>query len=316
MLNMPQAREFATFIRASCRSGTSLLRGGALGVKLQRAKSFVMKSGSGPPSSLSFNDRDQLKGWLRTQSREICIGIAMRAALRVLVLTAQVAPCIDTRYGLGGFRRSIFLLFRATALARIAVICPARAEEFGPQARAVLNLFASGAAAMTTSCAFTLVTNSASAAIYTYAAAFSAARSDVDAYSAAFAATQVAMKPPPPSSPPLPPPKSPTPPTARFGPLFHKTRRLSLGVARRARSHLGVCGPSILPIGRPTIGGSCVRFCQRVSIGRSGPGGMTSVWLIAFTVSQGNSCSEWIRWFQPLFPGRLWTQIRPRQINA
>lgn len=93
--------------------------------------------------------------------------------------------------GLQRFSRSVFLLFRATALARIAALYPARAEEFGPRACATLDLFAAVNAAKPASNALALVNNSAFAAIRTYAMAFSAARVDRDAYSAAFAAASV-----------------------------------------------------------------------------------------------------------------------------
>jgi len=144
------------------------------------------------PCALGFNDRDQLKAWLATRLRGVCLGIAMRAALRVLVFAAQAVPLVGEesgRQGIQGFRRSLFLCFRATA--RIAVICPARADEFGPWARATLGLFSAYPTAIPAPNAFVLANDSAFAAIRSYAMAFSAARLDRDAYSAAFAVASV-----------------------------------------------------------------------------------------------------------------------------
>ena len=43
------------------------------------------------PTRESLATREELEAWLRTQSREIAVAIAVRAALRVLPLSRRIA---------------------------------------------------------------------------------------------------------------------------------------------------------------------------------------------------------------------------------
>lgn len=102
-------------------------------------------------AGVRIESREQFKEWLdrKKPSKEICVALAARAALRALPLAAADAPRVGDEAGARRFAQLIVALFRATALARVAAKYPTRANELRAAARAAADVGAAAAAAAT-----------------------------------------------------------------------------------------------------------------------------------------------------------------------
>ena len=188
----------------------------------------------GPGMASEIADQESFEDWLRTRPREVAVGMAARAALRVLPLQLRLSQ-LETRPR--QFVELTATSFRATALARVAAKYPTRANELRAAA------YAAAAAA------------SSAASAYDAAAADAAAAASAAAVRPASAAapppTPPTTPPPPPPPPPYaaPPPPTPTPfgsnsrktPTGRVGWASERScpRRSGLSANRNGRRRPG-----------------------------------------------------------------------------
>jgi hypothetical protein len=129
-----------------------------------------------------FGDRNSLNVWLNEQSPEMVSAIATRAALRAPYGVVEAA-----RRGEEGKDNSLFLvlagaLFRATALARIALKYPARAHGLHAQAQAAAARLAAAPAAAAAA-ASTAGTTAAAHALGAVAAALTSGLAAADSAS-------------------------------------------------------------------------------------------------------------------------------------
>ena len=127
-------------------------------------------------------DRNSLNVWLKGQNPEVVSAIAARAALRAPHGVVEAA-----RKGEEGEDKSLFLvlagaLFRATALARIALKFPARAHEMHAQAQAAAARLAAAPAAAAAA-ALTTGTTATTHALGAVAAALTSALAAADSAS-------------------------------------------------------------------------------------------------------------------------------------
>jgi hypothetical protein len=83
--------------------------------------------GGEPP--LQFSDRDKLEAWLQGQKRKAAVAIAARAALRVAPFAARELVPQGGKLGRESFENLTSVIFRATAVARVAGAYPTRAKE-------------------------------------------------------------------------------------------------------------------------------------------------------------------------------------------
>ena len=139
-------------------------------------------------ADLRIADQRSLKAWLRGQSHEVAILIAVRVALRVLPLFAHAAPGRADGKAARQFEDWTGALFRAAALARVAAAYPTRANEL----RASASASASAAFAASAANAASASAAAAAAAAADAAAAVSAADASASAAGAAFAADAAA----------------------------------------------------------------------------------------------------------------------------
>ena len=101
-----------------------------------------------------INDQESLEAWLEGQSLEVAAAIAARTALRVAPLTFRDARKARSAKEVSAFLVLTSVVFRASALARVAAKYPARANELNAAARGVGGAAAAARAAATRAAAF------------------------------------------------------------------------------------------------------------------------------------------------------------------
>ncbi|MFO1126017.1 MAG: hypothetical protein U1E25_12595 [Methylocystis sp.] len=139
----------------------------------------MAKSPKGGERPRQFGNREDLEGWLSAQKPDVALAIAARTALRVVPLAERAFPKSEDALSVRRFLDLMGAIFRATALARVAAVYTARANE--------LRTTSAATAAYAAAADAVAVAAAAPAAFAADAAAYAADAAAADAAAAAAA---------------------------------------------------------------------------------------------------------------------------------
>ncbi|EBA07110.1 hypothetical protein [Sagittula stellata] len=144
---------------------------------------------------MRFEDNDALKAWLKTQSQEVCVAIATRAALRVLPIVAAQSTWKNTGEARQQHESLVLLTVWANLISGVASTCPTPEIKFASSRAAFASSRAADSASSIAFAASRAASRASSFAAFAASSSSSfAADSASSADSSSFAASRAASR--------------------------------------------------------------------------------------------------------------------------